>query len=217
MNLSGHKFGKLYVIRFLDIIKGRSIYQCKCDCGRIIEVKAKYLLNGDTKSCGCLKIEAAITNGKNTLTHGLTNHPLYKVWSSMKDRCLNPSCHAYKDYGGRGICVSESWLTFINFYNDTIDGYSKGLELDRRKNSEGYSKDNFRWATPTENKRNRRTSIYLTVNGVTKHIAEWEKEYSISRHSIFHRVRYMKQDGELALFGERYLNKKTKNEKQKIH
>ena len=217
MNLSGHKFGRLSVIRFIDIVRGRSIYECKCDCGETIEAKSKDLLIGDKKSCGCLKIDTAIANSKKGITHGLTKHPLYKVWSSMKDRCLNKNCHAYNDYGGRGITISESWMMFSNFYNDVINGYSKGLELDRPKNNEGYSNSNFRWATPLQNKRNRRVSMHLTVNGVTKHISEWGKEYSISRHSIFGRIKYEGLDGEIALFGIRKINRKNKYEKQAIH
>jgi hypothetical protein len=215
INIVGHKFGKLTPLRFSDIISGRSIYECRCDCGEIVFVKAKYLLNGDTKSCGCLKVETAISNSKISITHGLTNHPLYKVWASLKDRCLNTKCHAYKDYGGRGITVSQSWLSFENFYHDVIDGYEKGLELDRIKNNEGYSKDNFRWATSTQNKRNRRTSIYLTVNGITKHIQEWADQYSISRHSIFGRIKYDHLSGKEALFGPRLL--KNKYGKEKVH
>lgn len=205
INIEGHKFGKLFVIKFIELYHGRSFYECKCDCGNIVIKNRKYLVNGDTKSCGCLLKENAILIGKNKITHGLSKHPLHKVWSSMKDRCLNSKCHAYKNYGGRGITVDDRWLSFENFYNDVSGTYKKGLELDRVENDKGYSKDNFRWATPTINKRNRRTSVYLTVHGVTKHIAEWEKETGISRHSIFCRMKYENKDGELALFGVRKL------------
>lgn len=214
-NLSGNKFGSLKVLRFVEMHRGRSFYECQCDCGNVVIKNAKYLCCGDTTSCGCLKIKNAITNAKNGITHGLSKHPLYKVWASLKDRCFNEKCHCYSDYGGRGITVSDEWLSFQTFYNDVIGTYKKGLELDRRDNDGNYCKENFRWATPTVNKRNRRTSVYLTVNGITKHIAEWSSEYGISRHSIFSRIVYEKLNGELALYGIRKLNKIYG--KEKVH
>jgi hypothetical protein len=213
-NLSGHKFGKLKVVRFLEILKGRSIYECVCDCGNITTVKAKYLLNGDTVSCGCRKLEASAENRKKSVTHGLTKHPLYKVWSSMKDRCMNENCHAFNDYGGRGITVCDEWInSFETFFNDMIGGYSQGLELDRENNELGYYKNNCRWVTPTINKRNRRKSVFLTINGITKHIAEWSFETGISRHSIFHRIKHYHYTGEVALYGVR----KLKPHAKKVH
>jgi len=201
INLVGHNFGKLKAVSFVDTILGRSVYKCICECGNIVEKQARYLVSGETKSCGCLKIDTAKANSKKCVTHGLTKHPLYKVWSSMKDRCLNEKCHAYKDYGARGITVSNEWISFEKFYNDTIPLYKKGLELDRIENNGGYSVNNFRWSTPTVNKRNRRNSIFLTVNGITKHISEWSEETGIPRHSIFHRIAYCNKTGEQALYG----------------
>ena len=54
--LIGKVFGKLTVVERLENSKDRrKVYKCKCECGNIIEVKSKYLRNGDTKSCGCYK------------------------------------------------------------------------------------------------------------------------------------------------------------------
>lgn len=205
INLSGHKFGLLSVVKFMDIISGRSIYECKCDCGSVISVKAKYLLNGDTKSCGCLKIIKCSENGKKRTTHGLTKHPLFKVWSSMKDRCLNKDCHAYSDYGGRGIMVEESWMDFQTFFNDVSPTYRSGLELDRYPNNDGnYASNNFRWATPTENKRNKRNTLYLTIDGLTKAASQWASEMGINRASVWCRIK-RGLSGKEALFGDKIM------------
>lgn len=90
--------------------------------------------------------------------HGM-EHPLYNVWMSMRKRCNNPNEKCYKHYGGRGIKVCEEWNSFLTFFSDMKDGYKKGLQLDRIDNNKGYSKDNCRWATVSENCSNRRTSI----------------------------------------------------------
>lgn len=52
--LIGQRFGKLVVIKQVASEKHRSKWLCKCDCGNIVEVKARELQSGDTQSCGCL-------------------------------------------------------------------------------------------------------------------------------------------------------------------
>jgi hypothetical protein len=52
------KFGRLSIIKILDNSEGRRKCICKCDCGKEIETQVKSILNGNTKSCGCLQKEA---------------------------------------------------------------------------------------------------------------------------------------------------------------
>lgn len=55
-DLTGKRFGMLTVIERAESTKeGRAQWLCKCDCGKTKVIKGKYLLNGNTKSCGCLK------------------------------------------------------------------------------------------------------------------------------------------------------------------
>lgn len=55
-DLTGKRFYKLLVLEDTGKRKDRCvIWKCKCDCGNTCEVSSKYLLNGDTGSCGCLK------------------------------------------------------------------------------------------------------------------------------------------------------------------
>lgn len=56
-DLLNQRFSRLLVIEPAESINGKSSWKCLCDCGNIKIVKAKYLKNGDTKSCGCLNIE----------------------------------------------------------------------------------------------------------------------------------------------------------------
>lgn len=56
LELSGMRFGMLTVIRRVsNSIKGRSMWECLCDCGNTKNVKGTYLKNGETKSCGCAR------------------------------------------------------------------------------------------------------------------------------------------------------------------
>ena len=51
------------------------------------------------------------------ITHGLTNHKLYRVWGHIKDRCNNSNTRCYKNYGGRGITICKEWTNdFKLFY-----------------------------------------------------------------------------------------------------
>lgn len=99
---------------------------------------------------------------------------LYRTWKTMMHRCYNPKREKYKDYGGRGITVCNEWHdpnTFINW--SYTHGYQTGLQIDRIDNGRGYSPDNCRWVTAKENSRNRRNTVFLTINGETKSVAEW--------------------------------------------
>ncbi len=71
------------------------------------------------------------------------------IYLDMVNRCKNPSHHAYKYYGGRGIKVCDRWKEpsgFENFISD-IGLRPENLTLDRIDNSKGYSPDNCRWTS----------------------------------------------------------------------
>lgn len=112
-------------------------------------------------------------------THGLNKHPLYAVWTCMKQRCYNPRNPKYDGYGGRGITVCSEWLdSFQVFYNWAIaNGYKKGLTIDRINNDGNYCPQNCRWATPLEQVHNTRTPSNNTVGYVgvykSKHRPKW--------------------------------------------
>lgn len=63
-DLTGKTFGKLSVLSYAGSTGGRAAWNCQCECGNTCIVKGKYLLNGDTKSCGCLVNENAARIGK---------------------------------------------------------------------------------------------------------------------------------------------------------
>jgi hypothetical protein len=54
-NLSGQKFELLTVIRRdKSKIFIKPVWECRCECGSIVSVRAHNLKNGSVKSCGCL-------------------------------------------------------------------------------------------------------------------------------------------------------------------
>ena len=64
-DLTGRRFGKLLCIEQTDVRKGgRVVWRCKCDCGNETMVSAGQLINGYTRSCGCLSDIARKNNLK---------------------------------------------------------------------------------------------------------------------------------------------------------
>lgn len=54
-----NKYGKLTTIKIIGKDKQRlNIWECKCDCGNIINVSSCSLTTGNTKSCGCSHVES---------------------------------------------------------------------------------------------------------------------------------------------------------------
>lgn len=97
----------------------------------------------------------------------------YRVWQNMKTRCDNPNYWLRNRYGARGITYDPKWKTFRGFYEDMYSLYKEGLSLDRIDNDKGYSKDNCRWATPKTQANNKSNNRQITLNGVTKTLAQW--------------------------------------------
>lgn len=95
-------------------------------------------------------------------------HPLANTWYMMKGRCYNRANKSYKDYGGRGITICPKWFnSFKAFANDMGERPSPTHQMDRIDNNGNYCKENCRWATRSEQARNRRYNVDVT--GVYKH------------------------------------------------
>lgn len=86
-------------------------------------------------------------------THGLSGKRGYQSWDSMRRRCDDPSHKDYPRYGGRGINYCETWKDFVTFYTDMGEAPPKH-SLDRIDGTKGYSKQNCRWATQSQQSRN---------------------------------------------------------------
>lgn len=160
-------------------------YICVCSCGVSREVYEGSLLDKRSRSCGCLNREIIAVS---CVTHGQCRTPMYGVYRDMITRCTNSNYKGYPRYGGRGIGVSQEWLSsFEIFLSDMGPRPSPTHQLDRRDNNLGYSKDNCRWATPTENNNNRVDTILVEYLGQQKALSVVAEQLGIKQSTIYRR------------------------------
>lgn len=163
LEIKGRRFGRLVVVRRVKVPgANNAMWECRCDCGNSTIGAASNI--GKTKfSCGCLAKEVASAL---CTTHGKSKTTEYRIWNTMKSRCLLPTDQAYDRYGARGITVCKRWRSsFENFYSDMGPRPSKRHTLDRRNNKLGYSPYNCRWATWEVQQNNRSNTKFVVFNG----------------------------------------------------
>lgn len=191
----GDLFGRLVVVRELDSVKTPNgtvvrMVLCRCDCGTVRAFRLPALRNGKTKSCGCLAREMAVERGHRfggKVIHGLAWTPEYRIWSSMKARCLDLD---NENYGGRGINVCERWaMSFPAFLADMGRRPSAEHSIDRINNDGNYEPGNCRWATIEVQANNRRNNVRLEIDGRVLTVAEYASETGTSSELIYRRLK----------------------------
>lgn len=170
-DLTGKVFGKWTVISYSHRQEkkktrgARHCWRCRCSCDQhtIKPIAEIYLLNGESKSCGCWRGEFAVKHG---MSWGENKHRLYSTWMSMRARCCHSKNANYKRYGARGIKLDDAWMDFSVFVKDMFPSWKEGMTLDRINNNGPYSKENCRWATKSEQMNNMRGNRMVKHQGI---------------------------------------------------
>lgn len=123
-------------------------------------------------------------------THGAYQTKLYKVWASMKSRCLNPTDASFRNYGARGISVCPDWVTFPPFHQWALAaGYQEGLTIERIDNDGPYSPENCTWIPKGQQSKNTRHQVLITHDGKTLDLHSWADLLQIPYSLLQHRIR----------------------------
>lgn len=168
----------------------RGSYQvCQCSCGNVEVCTTNSLREGKKQSCGCLHREQLVS--RNT-KHGQSirgkRSSEYSTWATMVQRCTNPNCADFSDYGAKGITVSPDWLDFAVFYADMGPKPSPVMSIHRVLNDRGYCKENCVWATTEIQMNNRSDSHWVTAFGKTQTLSQWSKEFGVASLTIRARI-----------------------------
>lgn len=199
---AGDKFNCLTVIKF-DHFKrdnhgwNRSMWLCKCDCGKETIVNVTNLRKGHIKSCGCLrKDQSKISSFKHGHCFNGKHSRIYQIHRDMLNRCKNSNLRQYKDWGGRGITICDEWLNFNTFHEWAMShGYNDTLQIDRINNNGNYCPENCRFVDRQTNVQNSRCTTLtktkviamrkLRKRGYTyKQIGKYFKIYPGTAHSV---------------------------------
>lgn len=122
-DLTGKKFGKLSVLAKTNnrADGGSVVWQCKCDCGNIVEISSKKLVNGLAVSCGCYQKERQKYSMKKLHSKQFKENTNIDLIAKHKANSNNKS-------GIRGVhwCSSKNkWIASLSFQKKT---YSKAFE-----------------------------------------------------------------------------------------
>jgi hypothetical protein len=108
----------------------------------------------------------------------------------MIQRCTNPNVPCHSNYGARGIAVCPRWReSFAAFLADMGRRPSSEHSIDRINNDGNYEPGNCRWATEDEQRRNRRVSHFITVDGESATLSEWAIRFRIGKSTIRERLK----------------------------
>lgn len=203
--LIGKKFGRLTVLSLnhsvQNIVNGKNwgnVYylRCLCDCGNECIIQRNKLIDGNTKSCGCIHREMMVAR---EYKHGMVKTRIYKCYHDMKSRCYRKTNKDYYNYGKRGIKVCKEWLDkdngFITFKDWALDNdYNDSLTLDRIDSNKDYSPDNCRWSNIIQQANNRNNNNRIQYKGKIYTVAELSRETNISYRKLLYRVQIIKKN-----------------------
>lgn len=168
----------------------------KCKCGKEKAIRIAHVKLGVTRSCGCLYKEVVREYTKEQrsdrslrmTTHGLSRHPLYKVYHGILKRCYNKNSVNYKTYGAVGVRMCDEWLNdFVVFYKWAIsNGWEDGMVIDKDKIpiSLGapailYGPETCSVLTDKENMNSTKSNRIIEYLGRKQTLSQWADEFGI--------------------------------------
>lgn len=124
-DISGQKFGRLTVIKYVYTKSRNAYWLCKCECGNEKIVSGANLRKGETKSCGCLHKDSC---------HNLRINLLGKKFGRLT------VIEKAEDKGvvSRWLCLCECGKEVVVSTNSLRTGHSTSCGCKREENFNGY-------------------------------------------------------------------------------
>lgn len=182
-DLTGQKINSLTILRRSDERGGGKkpevLWECQCDCGKIVVVKSYSIISGHSKSCGCKKIK-----------HGYSHKErLYETWKNMRRRCFDPKNKRWANYGGKGVTICKEWNDYSVFRSWAMEnGYADNLTIDRKDADGNYCPDNCRWADAKTQANNVSRNRIIEHDGKKMTMSEFADYLGISYSALQHRM-----------------------------
>jgi len=157
-NLSGKVFGRLTAIKIKEHRPWKgALWECICECGNKKDVLATKLYRGNVKSCGCLRVETAITNGKKVRIASSSGK--WKGFGDLPMKKFNGyKLGAEKRNLEFSITIEQAWVKFLDqnskcaitglplsFGKTSRNSKENTASLDRIDSSIGYTIENIHW------------------------------------------------------------------------
>lgn len=185
IDMTGQTIGRWTVLRRSEsVIDGRrAAWVCRCACGTERPIPGTSLRRGRSLSCGCA-VQPLPPATRHAHAPRGRRSPEYYVWGAIVARCTNPRSGGWKKYGARGIRVCDRWRDFVAFLADMGQRPSPQHSIERRNNDGDYEPGNCRWGTDAEQRRNKRTSRFVTFRGETRILQDWSTATGLAPSTI---------------------------------
>ncbi len=201
VDLSGKKFGRYTVVKFVPNETRYSKYLCLCDCG-VEKLQHSFdLTSGNVQSCGCLNKELSSARSR---THGQSGYKStprtreYRSWASMMDRChWGGHKEMFKRYGAVGRTVCERWHKFENFLED-MGARPPNTSIERVNNDGNYEPENCIWADQKTQCLNTSRTLKVKYKNSIRKVMELCEELNVPITALRARARRRGKDYVLA-------------------
>jgi len=160
--VKGDKFNKLTFIKDIDDkrLYRRRVGLFMCDCGTLVERPISRVRSGYLISCGCMK-----SKNRHFANAGMRNTKEYKAWQSCLSRIRNKNNKDYDKYSKFNNDV-EFMGNFLMFLNEIGPAPGDEYSVDRIDTTQGYRSGNIRWATRSEQQKNKPFSFNVEIEGM---------------------------------------------------
>lgn len=187
-DISGRRFGNWKVIgRTKQTGASRNaMWMCVCDCGVRKPVLGTHLRAG--RSAGCRSCSGAKISKSKTI-HGECGCRTYSCWMNMRSRAASNKTLEARRYAIRNIPVCPAWSSYKSFVADMGHCPSDTHTIDRIDNTRGYSKENCRWATQTQQQRNKSSNRIVDYCGEALCVSEFAERLRLPYRLVADRIR----------------------------